>query len=113
MPKTYTCPNHQRTLTSYCPDCCEAFANRRDPDTMTGDERAAELRWWGDILTIPFSDLHQRYEELVGRGIFTHEFAGEAAVELLIEEARTREHPTPGEILNKIPAHKRIIVELD
>lgn len=106
--KTYQCEKHGTTHQrgSFCPDCAAAFANRRDPDTMTGEEREAELRWWGDILTIPFGDLHQRYEELVGRGIWTHEFANP---EPLIVEARTRTHPTPQEILAKIPSHVNVI----
>lgn len=109
MSNTYQCDKHGTTHKrgEFCPDCAEAFASRRDPDTMTGDERAAELIWWGEILTIPFGDLHQRYEELVGRPVWTHEFATPAS---LIEEARTRAHPTPQEILNKIPSHMRVIV---
>lgn len=112
MAKSYDCDKHngQKGLTSYCPDCMEAFANRRDANTMTGDERAAEFRWWGEILTIPFSDLHQRIEELVGRNVWTHEMAGQAAVDRLIEESRTRQHPTPQEIFDQIPPEKRIIV---
>jgi hypothetical protein len=112
MAKTYDCDKHpaQQALSSYCPDCMEVFANRRDPNTMTGDERAAELTWWGAILTIPFGDLHQRIEELVGRGVFTHELVGWPR---LIEEARTRQHPTPQEILDQIPPEKRIIVVTD
>lgn len=106
---TYTCDKHQTVHQSgeFCPDCAEAFANRRDPDTMTGEERAAELRWWRDILTIPFGGLRQRYTELVGRPISTHEFVN---VESLIEESRTRTHPTPQEILAKIPAHVKVVV---
>lgn len=114
MPKTYDCDKHdsRRARTSYCPDCMEAFANRRDPNTMTGDERAAEFRWWGEVLTIPFSDLHQRIEELVGRTVWTHEM-GTSGIGRLIEEARTREHPTPQEIINRIPPEKRIVVVTD
>jgi len=42
---------------------------------MTPKERAAELMRWGNILTIPFDKVHQRAEELVGRSVWTHEFA--------------------------------------
>lgn len=112
MPKTYTCPNHPGlgALSSYCPDCCEAFANRRDPDGMTGDERAAEFDFWGPILTIPMGDLHQRIDELVGRGTWTHELADP---DRLREEARTRQHPTPQAIFDQIPPEKRIFVVTD
>lgn len=105
---TYRCDKHGTTMQrgTYCPDCAEAFATRRAPDTMTGEERAAEFRWWGTIVTIPWTDLTQRFEELVGRGIWTHEYAD---VEWLIEEAQTRTHPTPAEILSKIPAHVQVI----
>lgn len=112
MATTYTCPNHQRDVSGPCPDCVEAFANRRDPDAMTGAERAAEFDFWGPICTIPFGDIHQRIEELVGRPVFTHEM-GTAGIERLTEEARTRQHPTPKEILDQIPPEKRIIVRLD
>lgn len=110
--ETYVCDKHgsSHQRGNGCPDCAEAFANRRSPDSMTPEEREAELRWWGQILTIPFGDLHQRYEELVGRGIWTHEFANP---EPLIVEARTRTHPTPQEILDKIPSHLRVIVVAD
>ena len=109
---TYQCDKHpgQSALTDYCPDCMEVFANRRNPDEMTGDQRAAEFRWWGTILTIPFDNLHQRIQELVGRPVWTHELAGRAAVDLLIEEARIRKHPTMAEILDKLPQGKRVIV---
>jgi len=109
MPENYACDKHgsSHQQGDGCPDCAEAFANRRSPDSMTPGEREAELRWWGTLLTIPFSDLHQRYGELVGRPIFTHEFADPDALRI---EARTRTHPTPQAILDKIPSHVRVIV---
>lgn len=103
----YICPNHQRVLSDCCPDCVEAFVNRRDPNTMTGDERAAEFDFWGPICTIPFGDIHQRIDELVGRNTWTHELSDP---DRLREEARTRRHPTPQEIFDQIPEGKRIIV---
>ena len=111
MPKTYICPNHHRELSNYCPDCIEAFSNRRDPNAMTGDERAAEFDFWGPICTIPFGDIHQRIEELVGRGVFPHEMET-SSIERLTEEARTRQHPTPQAIFDQIPPEKRIIVRM-
>jgi hypothetical protein len=108
---TYVCPHHPGlgALSGACPDCMEAWAKRRDPDTMTGDERAAEIDFWTGIVTIPFADIHQRINELVGRGVFTHEMGSKE----LLEEARTRVHPTPQEIINAIPSNKRIIVITD
>lgn len=112
MSNAYQCDKHpsHSSLTSWCPDCMEAFANRRDPSTMTNDEKADELIWWGSILTIPFGDLHERFEELVGRPIWTHEFAGQAMADRLIEEARTGRNASFEEVLDKVPGDKPIIV---
>lgn len=111
-PETYVCDRHGTAprCGTPCPDCVEAFANRRRPDLMTGDERAAELRWWGTILTIPFEDLHQRIQELVGRPVLTPELAEERLFARLVEEARTRTHPTMQEILEKVPRGKPMII---
>lgn len=112
MPEMYVCDKHgsSHQQGDGCPDCAGAFANRRSPDSMTPVEREAELRWWGTFLTIPFADLHQRYEELVGRAIWTHEFADPEA---LILEARARAHPTPQEILDKLPSHHVRVIVID
>lgn len=104
---TYRCDKHDVQVSGPCPQCVDAFATRRDASTMTGDERAAEFKWWGNILTIPFSDLHQRIEELVGRPVFTHELA---SPESLIEEARTQRHISMADVLDKIPRDKQVIV---
>lgn len=75
MAKVYICDKHGKPQESFCPDCMEAFENRRDASTMTPEERASEFEWWGSMLTIPFSDLHKRIEELAGRSVWTHELA--------------------------------------
>jgi hypothetical protein len=109
MSTSYECPTHRTVQDDYCAGCVADFEGRRHADDMTGDERAAEFERWCGILTIPFDKLHQRIEELVGRPVFTHELAGHAAVSLLIEEARTRDHPSWQEIKEKIPAHVEVI----
>jgi hypothetical protein len=88
----------------------EAFENRRDASTMTPEERASEFEWWGSMLTIPFSDLHKRIEELAGRSVWTHELANP---EQIIAEIRSGQQATMGDVLDKIPASKRIIVTTD
>jgi hypothetical protein len=105
----YTCDKHpgQTGLTSYCTDCMTAFETRRDAATMTAEERAAEFEWWGSILTIPFANLHQRIEELVGRSVWTHELANPKA---LIREIRSGQSASFGDVLDKIPSGKPIIV---
>ena len=109
MATTYDCDKHPERagLTSYCPDCAEAFANRRDATTMTAEERAAEFRWWGEILTIPMGDLQQRIEELVGRPVWTHELA---RPNLLIAEIERGTPASFGDVLDKIPVDKPVIV---
>jgi hypothetical protein len=42
---------------------------------MTPSERAAELKSFSEIVTVPWVSLVKRAEELLGRGIWTHEFA--------------------------------------
>lgn len=86
----YTCDKHNIEIEKgvFCIPCAEAFKNRRDHNDMTGEERAAEIKWWGVILTIPFGDLHQRFEELTGVPIFTHQFADKDIIEKMMQWAR-------------------------
>jgi hypothetical protein len=109
MSTSYECPTHRTVQDDYCAGCVTDFEGRRHADDMTGDERAAEFERWRGVLTIPFDKLHRRIEELVGRSIWRHELAGHAAVSLLVEEARTRDHPSWQEIKGKIPAHVEVI----
>lgn len=105
----YTCDKHgtETERGSYCQACMDAFKGRRDAKTMTPEERAAEFEWWGEILTIPFSDLHQRITELVGRDVWTHELA---RPDLLIQEIRAQQPASMADVLDKIPADKRAVV---
>jgi len=63
---------------------------------MTGDERAAEMDHWR-IVTIPFTKIMDRLCALVGRSVWTHEFAFQW--DELREEARTWDHAHPTSIL--------------
>lgn len=77
----------------WCPKCMEEFKNRRPADEMTGDERAAECqRLRSGRLSQPFSQIQTRFEELVGRPVWTHELG--LCIDALIERARTRQ-PLP------------------
>ena len=109
MSDTYTCDKHGIKVpkATYCEACMETFNSRRDATTMTAQERADEFRWWGRILTIEFSDLHQRFEELVGRPVWTHELA---RPDLLIAEIERGTPSSFGDVLDKIPADKPVIV---
>jgi hypothetical protein len=65
--------------------------NRRDPDDMSLSERIAELEWFiggsGTTVEVPFEVMHERIEKLMGRPVWTHEFAEPVR---LVGEARRR-----------------------
>ncbi len=58
-----------------CPTCTANFPSRKSAGKMTLDERLAEFDLLGGILEFDFSLLHKRMEELIGRTVWTHEFA--------------------------------------
>ncbi len=86
-----------------CSGCVRDFTERQDAKTMTGDERAAEMRRWGSQLTVEFGKVHQRIEELVGRSVYTHEMAGQELWDALVEEARTQQHIGFADVLAQLP----------
>jgi hypothetical protein len=88
MANTYECPIHHTMQDNYCIDCMEDFRNRRPASEMTSEERAVALENISPILTIPFSDLQQRIEELTGRPVWTHEL-GTGGLERLAAEVRS------------------------
>lgn len=95
----FVCPLHDRSVAAGkdspgCSDCLELLDDvPRDPATMTGEERATELRHWLGIMTVPdFSRIHERVEVLVGRPVWTHEMAA-SVVDKLFTEAETWDHP--------------------
>ena len=93
MSETWTCDVHGRVLPTtppegYCPDCLAEMASAPDPETMTGEALAAELDRWCGQLSVPFDLIHARIEALVGRPVWTHEFA--LGIDRLMHEARER-----------------------
>ena len=84
--------------------------------------KLAESKWWEhaearDIaafqlqeekLCLPFDVFHKAVEEAIGRPVWTHEFAGPE--HLLAELKGEVPHRTFQEILELIPAEKRVIV---
>jgi hypothetical protein len=109
MTSSYRCPIHQTMQTAACQPCMEDFRTRRDASEMTPEERATALENITPILTIPFSDLHQRIEELAGRSVFTHEL-GTGGLERLAAEVRSGQAATMADVMEKIPSDKRVIV---
>jgi lysophospholipid acyltransferase (LPLAT)-like uncharacterized protein len=108
MAEAYTCPWHNTEQTEECAACVERLANLPLAKTMTVVERADEMQDWIDkeILTVPFSDMQMRIEALVGRPLWTHELANADA---LVQEIRSGQSASFEDVVNKVPAEKRII----
>lgn len=111
--KEVTCPDHGSPLPPACPECVSLM--QRPVSEMTGDERADELKHWGDtVLTVDFMDLHKRIEQLVGRPVWTHEL-GTDGLTNLIREARSQQHPPDLEAhvigsLDQLAGNKPVII---
>jgi len=91
----------------YCVHCTEEIQTRRAPETMTAEERQAEFDGMMRC-EVPFPMMHKRVEALIGRPVWTHEFADSAR---LREQMQWKARPaTMEEIINLIPEEKRIII---
>ena len=113
MSETFTC-GHGRIVTTDSkglPECAEDVAALQVP--ANGQERAATLKALLDApLCVPFSLVHEKAEALVGRPVWTHEFA---APENLYREAASQEHPVDLEAhvigsLDQMVGNKPVIV---
>jgi hypothetical protein len=85
---SYECPKHKTTQDGWCEQCVQEYKNRRPVTEMSAEERAAELESISPILTIPFGDLHNRIEELAGRGVWTHELGKRDILQRLAKDVR-------------------------
>jgi hypothetical protein len=69
-----------------------------------------QFQLFEDRLCMPFGEFQQAVQDALGRPVWTHEFA---APDLLRAEfLGDRPRPTFEDILNLIPAEKRIVVSL-
>lgn len=87
--------------------------------------RMAQSNWWANmpardiaafqlhepLLCVPFDVFHDAVKLALGRGVYTHEFADRDA--LIAELIDDRPRPTLEEILDLIPADKRIVIHGD
>lgn len=106
----WTCNQHGTTQPdgkTYCPQCMGSFRTRKAIVDMTIDERVEELGRLSGQLTIPFSDMHQRIEELMGRGVWTHEMAD---FDSLVKELRNGDRVKMADIIAKLPQDKPVIL---
>lgn len=67
----------------------------------------AEFQLHVPLLCMPFAVFHEAVEKALGRPVYTHEFARDHLAEELLGK---RPAPTFNEILEMIPADKRVIV---
>jgi len=73
------------------------------------DREIAEFQMFTVELCLPFARFHEALEKAIGRPVFTHEIA--MNFDGLAAELRgEREAPTLQEIIDLIPAEKRIII---
>lgn len=98
-----------------------------DPNELTYEQALAlfESDWWKPLthreraefqlftsrLCMPFTVFHEALEKALGRPVFTHEL-GLNYERLKAELRGERPAPTFAEILEMIPAEKRILVEV-
>lgn len=85
-----------------------SFAKSGAWKSLSYEERA-KLQFQQKLLCMPFSVYHEAMEKTLGRPVYSHEFA------LNVEGIRSElyfdgEPPTLEEIMNQIPAEKRMVV---
>ena len=85
------------------------FAENRLYEGMT-ERQIAEFQINQDRLCMPFDVFHRAIEISLGRPVYTHEFAfrDELKKELMGE----KDAPSLEDIINLIPAQKRVIIEM-
>lgn len=71
--------------------------------------RAAWLQLNQKLLCMPFDKFHEAVEFLLGRPVYTHEFA---FAEHLKQEVLTGKSPSFEEILDLLPEYKLIVIEV-
>jgi hypothetical protein len=83
-----------------------AFYESQEWDHMTAEE-IVKLQLYQDRLCVPFSKFHEAIETVLGRSVFTHEFASDR---LKAEFEKKCPAPTFEQTLDMIPSHKQIII---
>lgn len=79
-------------------------------ETMSFRDRAT-FQLIEDRLCMPFDVFHEAIEKTLGRPVFTHEF-GLARKELISELMGDRPAPSLEQIMDLIPAEKRIVIQI-
>lgn len=84
-----------------------AFSENKLYEGMT-HRQIAEFQMEQDRLCVPFGVFHEAMEKVLGRPVFTHEFAFRN--ELRKELFGQKQPPTFEDIVNLIPEEKRILI---
>jgi len=71
-------------------------------------EQVVRFQLFQKLLCMDFSHFHRCIQEVLGRQVYTHEFAFRD--ELLKEYLGAKETPTFEDIINLIPEEKRLII---
>lgn len=87
-----------------------AFGENKLYEGMTF-RQIAEFQIEQRKLCVPFDVFHEAMEKTLGRPVYTHEFA--FMDELKKELYGEKEAPTLEEIINLIPAEKRVILSIN
>ena len=75
---------------------------------LLSDEELFYVGFFQELMCVPFSELHRVTEVVLGRPVWTHEFAFR---DRLLDELRSKQKPTMEEIVDLIPEDKRIVVQ--
>lgn len=75
------------------------------------DEEIVKFQLFQDRLAVPFARFHEAVEKVLGRSVWTHEFAFRD--NLIAEYKKERPAPTFEEICNLIPKEKLIILNME
>ncbi len=70
----------------------------------------AEFQMLQKLLCMPFDVFHEAVEKTLGRPVYTHEFGSIGHKGLMAEIFEGKESPTLQDIIEMIPAAKRIII---
>jgi len=73
-------------------------------------EQIVKFQLFQDRLCMPFSNFHEAVENVLGRPVYTHEFADRDS--LVAEYLKQKPAPTFDEIIGIIPAEKLIAINI-
>lgn len=93
-------------------DAAIATSKTRWWETKTARE-IAEFQLHTAELCCPFSVYQRAMSEALGRDVYTHEFGSEGTARMQIELRGDAPPPTLQDIINLIPAEKRVLVATD